>query len=377
MKEIVEYVLAFIILLSVIPVFNMMVNVYYKPLVKAPQTNVVDIYATAVSLALSNAFSSGNLTPELPELYNSIVNYVNSAVGETIYSRYGFNATVSSGVTAVTVSGGSLVVKTLYNGTLAVLLVFKGGGWSTLSKASPDAFDPSSGTYTYTFTLQSTPQAVVAVLESSSARFVNYWFQDPSASAYLYSSSGNVMLAVSNSVLSTVMAYNHPNFSTVYNTTLLYYANNTFNAYSSTYYEPLVWVVFYPGRYDNVTLNRSSIGYYSRPAGAWNSTYSTLRTFVGETHVTVNLTCQWVSGNYYCSNPVYVSSWAGTRDLVLPISNLVMVVVYDGSNSIPAPVYRGAFSVGERPPSSGYWETTYYVRLGLFDYVVDLKVWQR
>jgi hypothetical protein len=171
--------------------------------------------------------------------------------------------------------------------------------------------------------------------------------------------------------------FNHPNFSTVYNTTLLYYAGKNFGNYNSTYYESLIWVVFNPGGSDVVTLNQSSIGYYSKVSGNFNSTSLVLRVFAGESYVTVNKTCSWTGSTYACGSPVYVGSWVNQRDISLPVSNLVMVLLYDGANSIPALVYRGGISIGQPPPTSGYSESVFYIRLGIFDYIVDLKVWQR
>ncbi len=377
MKEIIEYILAFIIIASIIPVYNLMVNTYYRPTLRYPQANVVEVYANAVTQALNTAFSRGNFTPEIPEVYQGILSNIAAIVGQTVFNMYGFNATVYSAITSVDVTGNNVTVGTLYNGTLTLLLVYGGGSWSTMSKSQPDSYDPTANLFTYSFTTPTTPNAVVAVLESPTARFVNYWLKNASSAAYLFTQSGNLRLVANSGLLSTLKPFNHPNFSRVYNTTLLYYADKNFGNYNSTYYESLIWVVFNPGGSDVVTLNQSNIGYYSKVSGNFNSTSLVLRVFAGESYVTVNKTCSWTGSTYACGSPVYVGSWVNQRDISLPVSNLVMVLLYDGANSIPALVYRGGISIGQPPPTSGYSESVFYIRLGIFDYIVDLKVWQR
>jgi hypothetical protein len=377
LKEIIEYILAFIIITSIIPVYNIMVNTYYRPTLRYPQANVVEVYANAVTQALNTAFSRGNLTPEIPELYQGILSNIAAVVGQTVFNMYGFNATVYSAITSVNVTANNVTVSTLYNGTLTLLLVYGNGSWSTMSKSQPDSYNPTTNLYTYSFTTPTTPNAVAAVLESPTARFVNYWLKNASSAAYLFTQAGNLRLVVNSGLLSTLKPFNHPNFSTVYNTTLLYYAGKNFGNYNSTYYESLIWVVFNPRGSDVVTLNQSSVGYYSKVSGNFNSTSLVLRVFEGESYVTVNKTCSWTGSTYACGSPVYVGSWVNTRDISLQISNLVMVLLYDGANSIPALVYRGGISIGQPPPTSGYSESVFYIRLGIFDYIVDLKVWQR
>ncbi|MCI4462526.1 MAG: hypothetical protein JHC12_06225, partial [Thermogladius sp.] len=286
MREIIEYILAFIIIASIIPVYNIMVNIYYRPTVRYPQANVVEVYANAVAQALNKAFSRGNLTPEIPELYQGILSDIASLVGQTVFNMYGFNATVYSAITSVNVTGNNIAVGTLYNGTLTLLLVYGDGSWSTMSKSQPDSYDPATNLFTYSFTTTTTPNAVVAVLESPTARFVNYWLRNSSSAAYLFTQSGNLRLVVDSGLLSTLKPFNHPNFSRVYNTTLFYYADKNFGNYNSTYYESLIWVVFNHEDGDVVTLNQSSIGYYSSVSGSFNSTSLVLRVFAGESYVT-------------------------------------------------------------------------------------------
>jgi len=383
LKEIIEYILAFIIITSIIPVYNMMMNTYYRPTLRYPQANVVEVYANAVTQALNTAFSRGNLTPEIPELYQGILSDIAAIVGQTVFNMYGFNATVYSAITSVNVTGNNVTVSTLYNGTLTLLLVYGDGSWSTVSKSQSDSYDPATNLFTYSFITPTTPNAVAAVLESPTARFVNYWLRNASSTAYLFTQSGNLRLVVDSGLLSTLKPFNHPNFSRVYNTTLIYYADKNFGNYTSTYYETLIWGVFNPGGSDEVTLNQSRIGYYSNVSGSFNSTSLVLRVFAGESYVTVNETCMWTNltstsgSTYTCDSPVYVGNWVNTKEICLPISNLLMVLLYDGANSIPAPVYRGYISIGQPPPASGYSESVFYIRLGIFDYIVDLKVWQR
>ncbi|WP_440059715.1 hypothetical protein ACSU1N_00730 [Thermogladius sp. 4427co] len=374
MKEIVEYIIAFAIIVSIIPFYNMLVYVYYKPTVRQAQASILDVYASAVASVLQSYFDAGNLTPELPEIYNSMLSSIASIVGPTIFNTYGFNATIYSGIVDISVSGSSVSVSTLYNGTLILLPIYQDKTWGVVAKNTPDSYNPPY--YIYRITLNNPPTAIVAVLESGAARFINYWLQDTYRTGYLISTQGSINIVVNRSVLSSIQPFNHPNFSTVYNTTLFYYAGLSFGNYNSSYYEPLIWVVF-RGYIDTVTINRSSIGYFSAQAGAWNSTYSILRVFLGESHITVNLTCQWTGGSYSCGNPVYVASWATTRSITLPISNLVLVELYDSNSLIPIPVYRGPLSIGEKPPRTGFYETSFYIRLGSFDYIVDLKVWQK
>ena len=389
--RVVEYILAFVIVASFIPMFNTMIHTYYTVEPIRPPEKVLDIVSDTVITVLHKQYGAGNFTPEIIDFDGEVVD----TIGEDLYLSYGYRVLVYSSITNITVDDVNelITVRTIENYTLHLYIFFSDSTWRQVDvEAAEDYVDgeylyriPSSsigGSVTYV-------EVIVAILESTTSRYVGYWFRDPSRVGYVLNINGLTVLVGSGLNLQPIEFYGH----TVYNVSIVFYndIDRKYTVYGYIHYNlsDLGGRVYVNETYNEVYVNKhdqtliqSHILYVANISKSFQvDGYKAYPVEALRIDIPVYQVYQCYDPNF--SNCEFLLEDVGdpvssTEAIGCPIYNAVLLVLESGSGNVYVPVYRQRILIGEESvPEKVVVPASYYVRIGMFDYNVLAVVWRR
>lgn len=368
MKEIIEYVIAVIIIVSIIPFYNMVISSYYTPVSQPVSENTVELYVEAVKYALHRAYLSGNYTVSINEVRELIDEWVEAYVGATVASQYRYYARIYSPITDISVNqtGRVILVKALYNMTLRGVAV-SSDGLRGVSIGAGYASSYINNTYVYSLNYSNYPiqsfSAIVAVLESSNVKFVGYWFNDTVRVGAVVN-AGQLSVVLDKSMM--LQPVNIPQLGSTVNATVYYYTSIGIANYSRTNLYILRWIVFSGSTESCRNYNSTEVNYLATYT-SFNATHNIFRLWFFKNEKVVNNCPEYEvpSGTYTYSIPID-----------FPVSNLLLVTLYDGQRAYPAPTYFTLQEIGYGPPPLDALKYSTWIQVGVFTYLVDIWVWR-
>ncbi len=171
MKEVVEYILAALIVMSVIPIYNYITGSLYSPPELQVEQSVVSAFTDQIVVFLNEAALYGNLSSPIVDLTSLIENRY-----PYFTRQYAFRIEmVSNGIINVNVSAGSIKVYTLQKGNLTLLIVHSDYTLINTTLERPINSFPN-GTYLYEYNDERSDIIFVAsVLDTGIYRYVDYY----------------------------------------------------------------------------------------------------------------------------------------------------------------------------------------------------------
>jgi len=380
--KVIEYILAFIVLMSFIPLFNIAIHSYYTVRPETPSTYVKDIIMDATEKVIKQEYNNGNLTPEIIDINKEIA----EAIGPDITRSYAYRLEIFSSIREIIVdtNNDEIIVKTLDNKTLNILILYD-NSIQQIMVQQPTMFN--NNLYWYIIDGSSLIEsiddvnAIVAILRSRTSMYVGYWFKSQNNIGYALNINDELVLAVSNSITFTPINYYGNN---VLNATMIFYntVTDTYNFYDYRYFELIYHTILYPGYGKEVFLNKTSIRYI----GDYDSRLSygeyTLYPFrvlridipaerTYECYDSIYHDCRLVSESE--DNPVLHYS-----NTSFPIYNALLFILKGENNAVYIPVYRQSYVFGEQyVPNKGVTYVTGYMKIGMFTYNYVLGIWRK
>lgn len=366
MKEIIEYLLAILIILSFIPLYNMLSTTYYTPRVEPGVETASYAFEEALKYVLLYSFSIGNYTQEVTEVGRVLNSTLENYLGPYLLQRFGFYARVHTPIENILVTPYSFAeIRSTYNLTTYALLVHKNGREMEVVEA---AFSRQLDTGEFIFVVHlyqariKDPGCIIVVQESRNNRFIAYWVSPGLTIAQPLNIDG-LALHVENNTLRPI---DLSNVGAAYNASIYYYSGPGFAQYTTSTYNITEWIEFARGG----TILR-------RPYNITTITYLGLvspgqSSIVKIVNYRLDVKREFVRG----SGDSEKGNYSYITHLTQPIYNLVLVALLDASQSVVAPIYRNEWRFGEQPPVNA--DTRYSsIRIGMFDYLIEIKVWRK
>lgn len=372
MKEVVEYILAILIILSVLPFYNMVVSQFYTPeKTVSAGTDISEVFTTIVQKVLADAFNQGNLTLEVSEIKESLEKAVESYAGSLAGEYYYYARVYTPLNITVDPVGRVITVTSLFNATIRILAVSLNGSSSIVVEP---VLSKTGGVYMYTYNYTTSPvksfSAIIAVGEQGAVRFIGYWLNSTEGYTISDSTRRLLVLAPSNITLNTTSFYNF----TGVNTTLYYLASSTLANYTSSKTN-ITWNMKFSGGIPvEVHYNITETRYMADESKQqYNSSLKKYEVYLvkGRTYYRYERGQTWL-----------VESVSSIEDIYAPIYNAVLVSLVslsDGSKTIQAPVYRNTYILTNAPgsPLPQATRVSSYITIGAFTYMLELWVWRR
>ncbi len=382
-KEIIEYLLAALVIVSVIPIYNVIIMKYYAPPPKSIEPLTLYYYVESINNALYTLANQGNLTPEIIS-FNEVLNQYMGNLSRD----YGYNVEiVSDGIVNISLSINSLKIITSDKGNLSILIVYYNLSYETYTLSTPNYTVGHNYVYEITGLDASDIIAVAALLETGVARYYDDWVSDTIYRAYIININGEVnVLIPTNYPKPTTFDYQGYN---VINVSIYYYSQQSYYRYNYLWYRYVKDAYYYvyggTPREKILYVNESEVNYLAEDMGtiSMNSKdYYIFRPSIfhreqqyREVWYYNRKTEEWKLG----SRTEYLPPYIEVHSLSFPIYNSVFIILLDTSGNIyVAKPYRHNISFGENIPSD--WPvitTNYLVRLGMVDYNIKVTVWRR
>lgn len=371
MKEIIEYFLAGLIIVMFFPIFNMLVIPYLKLEERTAEQELASLSLREFINVLQDQYSRGNLTYALAGGVD-LLSELSKRLPMLDTAKYSVMIKVTPMVPVVNVSATGITIGSYINGSLTALILYSDGNYKTITK--PPSTTIQDGLYVYS--IQSSEasttnvRAVVAIVESIAARGAGYWFNGTVDGYPIGVVTGGTKLL--RLVMNTELQGQRANITLWYYTTSLY-------QYSYTKYNFNAWIIFSGSSYTTMREERHQI--YMANTTQGNS--SILNVYLNTTFMRFEETYS-CSGSNYTRCSLTSSTPSGSITSIMPIDygayNTVLIVVRDGKRVLATPSYPTREvclgSCGANPPVS-VSSASGYVRLGLFDYYVTVRVWRK
>ncbi|OYT37640.1 MAG: hypothetical protein B6U89_07025, partial [Desulfurococcales archaeon ex4484_58] len=333
MKEIIEYILAAVIILSIIPIYNYIVSVLYSPPELKVEETVVHAFTDQVVEVINEAGLYGNLTSPLVDLADLIKQKL-----PYYTSEYGFYVEmVSSGIINIIVENSSVKIYTISQGNVTLLLVYDNGSTYTLYSTNPSLV-LDNGTYVYVLSKPDTGQLVyaAAILDTRYYRYIDH-YMGTAVPVHIGNINNSLVLVIEN----TTLLYTLPDGEKGLPIDIISYSKNGFQIFNKTIkYGSLIGFSFvgfgWSWRYGpfieyGVFYNSTSIEYYA----IYNSStvlngvnYSVLPIYL-----VYNYTIDQVRYRYYLFSGILTTDLVSSEQYSLskipinaPIYNLPIIV---------------------------------------------------
>lgn len=367
MKEIVEYVLAVLIVLSIVPFFNMVVTQFYTPEKSIGYSGVSDLLISIIKQAFTDMYNYGNISIELTDIKAGLENMIKKYAG-SMYDEYYFYARIYTPLN-ITVDSGSnrVIVSSPYNMSTLLLLVSLN---STVSyNVMPTAVEAGGSVFNYIFNYSQLPvksfSAIIAVSGYGSTWFIGYWLNITVEKGYVISDTNRNLAVIARDIgLNTTSFYGF----TGYNTTLYYFTGKAVMNYTSSWTN-ISWE-FVQNNY--IKYNITETRYMSYINSRYNGTLYVYNVY---------LVKGWSYYMYSYNNGRITLVDTGREYLGInyPLYNIVLVSIYDGGKTVSVPVYSNVYEVSNtvNPPPQDVNRISSYIRIGMFTYIVDLWSWRR
>ncbi len=384
MKEIIEYLLAAIIILSFIPIYDIINLTMLSPTAKSSLGPGDILYiSNGVLNIISNTYGQGNFTPII-----DFTSLLRSELGPgSLY--YGVHVKIiSDGIVNVTYNNGVIDVLTSIKGNLTLLILYGGLTVDTVKLTTYTESYPN-GTFLYQTSIPPTYTvlSIVAILENGVARYIAYWLSPIVYRAYILDIGGTVTVAIPQSEpqpLTYTITASATTYSVV-NTTLIYYTKGKANKYFSGSYN--YWI--------NLTWWQTGSGYSGSGYRAYVNYYYVSRyngiSRIGNSYYYLLSSSRYLTKNIYderfrvrfgvltITSSILSASKQAVDPLSFPIYNLVFLVLQDSNGRIYVAIYYPhAIEFGDSIPENWITKTlTYNIRLGLINYKVYVTLWKK
>lgn len=364
MKEIIEYVLAVVIILSIIPFYNMVATQFYTPSKPSGFTESTDILVSAVKQAFIDAYNRGNISVELPDVVDSLRQLIEKYAAPILGDYYYYVRIYSPINMIVDTVNRQVVVSSPYNMTTYLLLV----SWNGRESISVNLTAPTPGGagFTYRYNYSSLRfknfSTIVAVSGYGNTWFIGYWLNTSSTMGYVISDPSMNLAIVASKKLNNISFYGF----TGCNTTLYYFTTQELKNYTSSWTN-ITWEFSSSYYYYNITETR----YLSRIEGLYNATLY---------KYTVYLVKGWEFHNVSSGTDKIQEIEYNYSRIAYPVYNIVLATIYDNSsNLIYAPAYRGEYVATNAPvkPPNDAAEASFTITIGMFTYQGELYIWGR
>ncbi len=380
MKEIIEYLLAALVIISIIPIYNFIMTSYYSPPPKNVEPLTLYTYSQTFNSILYNLNEKGNLTPEVID----ITSIFNNALGRNTVINYGYNLSIiSHGIKQIKLETNKIVITCRDKGNLSVLIID-----SDLSSEEFYVGMPTyevNGTYFYLIDIDtSNVIAVAAILETGIVRYYDEWISDDVYRMYVINTNNKVTLLIP-ADYPLPSLYDYHGYDVV-DTYIFYYTQLHYFKYRYLWYryvKDATYYVSYDEPYYKVLIvNESEINYLS--------TYYSTREINGKLYYLFfpqvfhyeeqyHEEYRRVGDTWRRVTRYLVSSYFDVKQIGFPIYNSVFIILKDTNNRIYiASIYHHRIDLGEKPPVN--WPTrtiSYFIRIGMVDYLVTITVWRR
>ncbi len=385
MKDIVEYILATLVILSIIPVYNYIIDTLYSPPELRVEETVVYAFADQLIPIINEAGLYGNLSSPLIDLGELVKHRL-----PYFTDKYGFYVEmVSAGILYTFVSGGDVVIYTLMKGNVSIIVIDKDLAAYNMSRSDP-SYVLSNGTYVYRFTLPdpSNTAYIAVVLDTNYYRYIDYCVVDANE-IYIGNINGSLIMLSQNISLYTlpsneyglpiaITSYSHNRFQ-VFNKTIVY--GNIVGLGSigfgwSWWYGPYVeYSIYYNSTY------MKYYGIYSNNIIVGGTSYE-----VVPIYLIYNCTVDEVRYRYYLW-PGTMSSWVVSSSeydmlknpLYAPVYNIPLIYGKGASGEIyVGKWYPHRITFGETVPEGiPVTKITLLKRIGMVDYYITIYMWRR
>ena len=377
MKEVIEYVLATLVILSCIPLYNFITDQLYSPPELEVDYSLATMFSEHVIDTLKQVAVYGNLSSPLIDLSTYIREKL-SYLG----NEYGYQISiVSQGILDTVLQGNTLKIYTMDQGNVSILAIFSDGSMENMTITSPSTICPNN-TYVYETSISSTSQLkfIVVVLDTGVYRYIDY-YSNGTDIVYL----GNI-----NNTLYLISDHQFPpnsiiNGSQYVMAKIISFSNGNFLVSKETMYKKylrleagwigwcfIVWEIYesteirYYAIYDGVT----TVGPY---------TYYKYRISVLEERNTIKSPIYWFP---WCTPPEPENITPPVyrmNELRAPIYNLLLVLLKDANGDIHIAIwYPHSIVVGDNVPKDlPVRRVVMLRRLGMIDYYVTIYVWRR
>jgi len=368
LKEIVEYLLAILIIFSFIPLYNMLSTTYYLPRIEMGAESISYSFEEALKYVLLYGFSVGNYSQGIIEVGNALNSTLASYLSPFAQAGYGVYARVYTPIQYINVTPNSSVnILSIYNLTTIALLVDKNGRNALVANPMYDGVTPE-GLYKFELMLFNLtvkdPGVVIVVQEHRNSRFIATWTAPGMINGQPLNIEGlTVVTPTVNLSPVTIPGLNE----TIHSASIFYYTPPSFDQYTSSTYNITELIVSNSSTVSSRLYNITTIAYYASKR-AWNATHTAYKLL----NIRTDVKREYVGGqgDFIRGSYIYSSS------LTPPLYNLVLISIYDNKTSLFIPIYSNEWVFGDTPPSSA---TTRYstVRIGMFDYLIEIRVWRR
>jgi len=368
-KEIIEYILASLIIISIIPIYDYIIGNLYNPPELTVDYSLLNLFTLHVTNILNKPFIHGNASSPL----FSFEKLVESKLGYLL-TEYRYRVEViSASLLKVFFNNTSndIIVETLEPGYVNILVVYRDNERIYFKNITLTQYilKTINNTYIYSINISSigitSPDKllyILAILETPGHRYINYYalFENNVRRVYFGENNENIAIIAPKNLLNTQQL----------NATIVFYNQGEFYCLNeSSYEEPRKItgnnIEFYRVYMRYVTSLNKTVIYNNIEYSVYNLTL----------YVQEKITRVRIRPDY---EEIEVSTDEHRINVYSPIYNLVLAVLYDNVGNIyvaewyPHRLVFGYDNPGEIPVS--YMTTV--VRLGMIDYVVVISMWR-
>lgn len=174
MKEIIEYILSAIILISIIPIYNYVTgNLYSSPQFEV-DVNFAYSLAERIAQILDKEAQAGNLSSPFFNPLESLIRelgFIGKKIG--LYVEI-----ISNGIKDIKLNGNLLEIETLIQGNLSILIVYRNGGMINLTINKPVENKDSMYIYRVVVNEPDNIVFIASLIDDGLYRYVNYLIRD-------------------------------------------------------------------------------------------------------------------------------------------------------------------------------------------------------
>jgi len=361
-KELVEYILATVILVSSLVAYNFIMDNMSAPPDVVVDPTLLSLLSNQIKDLLEAQILHGNASSP----FFSFDKYLNQELGY-ILKNYAYRIeVVSFGITDMIYDNTSktITIRTIETGTLNLLLINQTPTGFTIVNTTVTNYTYSNGAYFYTVNLSNLrvnkPIYAVAVLETPSYRYIDYLNIGNVTEVNFAEYNGIVAVALPSNITT----------DTSFNTTIVYYGNMTYEVANS---KILIETTRTQG--DTVTFSNKTISYVLNKTADVNhegNNYKVYKLDVGKYTNTTIIKLH--------PQPRLIGSTITTSSdpVESPIYNLLLALFRDTSGKIyAARWYPYSLSIGSNAPREfPYSKMSFYTKLGYFDYRITVYMWR-
>lgn len=378
MKEIIEYILSAILLVSIIPIYNYVVDNLYSPPMIEVDLNYAYSIAERIASILDRAAQSGNLSSPF---FNPL-EAVARELGD-LGTRIGLHVElISIGVSDIRLNNNLLEVETRIRGNLSLLLVYRNGNVINLTISEPSGGDGSTYIYRLYINNPSNLVFVASIIDDGLYRYVNYMVRDESISLKL-GSMNNKLYLFSTSNLGQSLPINIVPYNwgfEIFNDTVSYRNVTRIEQVNVGRGVPgyiKVWNV-----YTNLTTMKYLITYDGNVAYG-GASYKAYEVVIGgevrgeKISYTVDIRGPRPRLINFTIERISETAYLEFKHISTPTYNLPVIVVKGTSSVWVAYWYPHSYTFGYTTPKDlPVTEVSLIKRIGMVDYVLRLYVWR-